>query len=266
MIILFKNVTQLFRSLILISIISLQTLSAQEIEIKSDILDETRKINIHLPENYEDSEERYMVIYMLDGGNDDLLTANSANTLHEDGVIPKVIVVGIQNIRRGYDLTAPYDKVGWGDFDTGNGDKFLAFIRDELIPEINKSYRTNEKKAFMGHSRGGAFTSYLMSQDIAIFNGYFIFSPALGMSGDILYTNLQKQFKTNLNLPKFIYLSVGKLENNRFQDSYKKIKDFFDENLPSKINFDSEETENADHMDNPKKAIPGALKLIKLLK
>ena len=56
--------------------------------LKSEILDETRKIIVHLPETYDAKHKNgYTVIYMLDAGNDDALTAETARKLNTAGII-----------------------------------------------------------------------------------------------------------------------------------------------------------------------------------
>ena len=67
--------------------------------------------------------------------------------------MPALIVVGIGNTDRTRDLTPSRAKVE--SYPTsGGGDKFLEFIQSELIPEIEKRYRTAPYRIFAGHSFG----------------------------------------------------------------------------------------------------------------
>ncbi|HWW42666.1 alpha/beta hydrolase-fold protein, partial [Pedobacter sp.] len=80
--------------------------------LESKELDETRKINIYLPEDYKETDTtKYPVIYILDGGLEE-------DFIHITGIVryntqpwvnrfPKSIVVGIENTNRRRDFTFP---------------------------------------------------------------------------------------------------------------------------------------------------------------
>ncbi|MFT7560059.1 MAG: putative alpha/beta superfamily hydrolase [Flavobacteriales bacterium] len=237
-------------------------LETEKFSLKSEILKETRNMIIHLPEGYDNTNKnRYSVIYMLDAGNDDTLTATIASQLHTAGIMPKVIVVAIKNIRRGYDFARPYDMSGRGDERRkGNGENFSEFIKRELIPAINKNFKTNDKKIFMGHSAGGAFASYLLSQSPDLFDGFLIFSPAPGDSSDRLFKDFRENINRDINLPEFIYASVGGDEATQFKRSYQRLTSSLKKHTPSKVKLKFETTDGADHMENPERSISSALK------
>lgn len=235
--------------------------------IKSKVLDEERKIIVHLPKGYDaTSIDAYSVIYMLDGGNYDMLMAKVADSLFAANKMSKVIVVGIENIRRGYDFTPPYEKYGRGDIrKNGNGDKFINFIKKELIPVVNQKFKTNNHKTLVGHSWGGAFATYLLSKSPELFDGFFIFSPTFLYRSTIeestrrLRTDLNSKFNENIKLPKFIYISLGENEQERFKNSAQYFATYLKINIHSSIEFKFEVSENADHMKNPVISIPRAL-------
>lgn len=116
-----------------------------EFFFQSNVLDHPVELFVGLPKNYSRSTCRYPVHYVLDGqilftyyyGVMDILTK---------GEIPECIVVGIQSMKRGF-----YFKPG-----DGSG-LFSEFIINELIPYIDKNYRTNTYRSILGHSTTGAF-------------------------------------------------------------------------------------------------------------
>ncbi|HSH67420.1 MAG TPA: alpha/beta hydrolase-fold protein, partial [Bacteroidia bacterium] len=72
----------------------------QELSIQSEIMKETREIVVHLPKNYDPGRaEGYPVIYMLDAGSTDKLTAEIANYYNWGYSMPELIVIGIKNVR-----------------------------------------------------------------------------------------------------------------------------------------------------------------------
>ncbi len=79
--------------------------------------------------------------------------------------ISDVIAVGIINTDRRRDLLY-----------VNGADKFLDFITTELIPEMEKDYKTKTRILY-GHSFGGAFTIYSMINKPEFFNCYIAASP-----------------------------------------------------------------------------------------
>lgn len=226
--------------------------------IHSKILNEVRDIKVYLPENYDEhSKVGYNVIYMLDAGNDDALVAHTVNKLSAKELAPSSIVVAITNIRRLYDFTPPHAQFQGK---KGNAQQFLTFIESELIEETNKRFMTNKQKIFMGHSAGGSFSTYLLSQSPGLFDGYFIFSPAIGTSNELTFSSMSLNFENTAKLPEFIYVSVGTDEENWFKDSYKSLVEYLAQEAPSKIRLKFEITENAVHMSNPEKSLENAMK------
>jgi predicted alpha/beta superfamily hydrolase len=46
----------------------------------------------------------------------------------------------------------------------GGADSFLRFIREELLPEVDRKYRTAPFRILMGHSLGGLFALHAFSR------------------------------------------------------------------------------------------------------
>ncbi|HKY44680.1 MAG TPA: alpha/beta hydrolase-fold protein [Pyrinomonadaceae bacterium] len=68
--------------------------------LRSAILNEDRRVIIHLPRNYAlNATDKYAVMYVLDGTSQDQHTADKIRVLSDAGLIPDAIVVGIPNTR-----------------------------------------------------------------------------------------------------------------------------------------------------------------------
>jgi predicted alpha/beta superfamily hydrolase len=104
-------------------------------EFKSDILNESRILNIYLPASYSsESSKKYPVVYLLDGSIDEdfihiagLVQFGSFSWIN---MIPESIVVGIANIDRKKDFTYPStNKQDNTDLPTsGKSAAFIGFI------------------------------------------------------------------------------------------------------------------------------------------
>lgn len=151
--------------------------------IESENVNENRVINIWTPPNYNTINDSFPVLYMPDGGikEDFPHIANTLEKLIEEGKIPPFILVGIENTERGRDLTgfseAEYDKQFCPI--TDGAKDFRAFIVKELIPAINKKYRTQNKKGILGESLAGLFVMETFFTTPQTFDFYIAMDPSL---------------------------------------------------------------------------------------
>ncbi len=232
--------------------------------IKSEILQETREMVVHLPENYDpDSKEGYPVLYMLDADHEgDEIAARTARDYHKAKMTPEVIVIAIHNINRGMDFLPHFISVERdGKQVFGNGGKFLSFIKNELIPFASKKFRTNGRRVFVGHSWAGQFLTYTLSQSPELFDGYFITSPSIGEYGDQTFSDLKRVFKQDLDLPAFIYVSVGGNETLELKTDYDRLTTVLKQHLPAQVKLHLEINDGATHENSGDISIPTALKL-----
>lgn len=145
---------------------------AQSFQIASAILKETRRILIVLPASYSQSspERRYPVIVVVDGEYLIAQIAAVSDELSRNGQIPESVIVGIENIggadwlasnkKRVYDLTPPGLSVSGSSLNEG-GDRFLDFIEQELLPSVDRQFRSGAPRVFVGVSSGGILATYV---------------------------------------------------------------------------------------------------------
>ena len=145
--------------------------------IKSEILNESRTILIHLPESYS-SEKSYPVVYRLDGDIELLAeTVIAANRLtYADEVAPEMIIVAIENTNRPRDMW-PTNTMYYPETYQAGARFFLEFIEKELIPYIEKKYRSTERM-LCGQSLSGVFTLYAFLTKPKLFDSYLVSSGA----------------------------------------------------------------------------------------
>lgn len=163
--------------------------------IQSAILKENRQIIIHLPDDYDTSKKMYPVFYLLDGSGSSVLEAVSAmNKLRGDKFIPEMIVVAIINNDRDRDMMPLSTKQYT--VPVAGAEQFLSFIGDELIPHIEKKYRTNQQRILCGKSLSGLFTLYALLTKPQLFENYIGRSAGwLGDMNDYFTTLTDKAFQ-----------------------------------------------------------------------
>src|SRR5688500_7435248 len=114
--------------------------STQRLTLNSAIVGQEYDLLIHLPGNYNtNTDKTYPVLYLLDAQWDFPLVTGLYGSQYYDGFIPGMIIVGITwggkdpnpGQLRFRDFTPAVSNQPPG---TGNADKFLGFIKKELIP------------------------------------------------------------------------------------------------------------------------------------
>lgn len=163
------------------------------LKIASKFVNEDRIINIWTPPNYKNSTDSFPVLYMPDGGikEDFPHIANTLDKLLSENKIPPFILVGIENTERGRDLTgfseAEYDKQFCPL--TDGAKNFRAFISKELMPKINKKYRTTKTKGIIGESLAGLFVMETFFTKPNTFDFYIAMDPSLWWNNHFLAKN-----------------------------------------------------------------------------
>ena len=126
------------------------------------------------------SGKAYPVLYVLDGWHFPLMAFLQDNSRFSERMPPVIIV----NISHGDDAT----RLRVRDFNptriegqkgSGGGAAFLAFLEGDIIPLVERTYRTiPTDRAILGHSLGGLFALYAMVQRPALFQRIVAASPA----------------------------------------------------------------------------------------
>lgn len=181
-------------------------------KIESSSLGETRSYIVHKPPQYDFSNERYAVIILLDG--DGLIHGVSAtvDSLANNGRAMPMIVVGVENTDRQRDFTPPLTGAKPDDLPAGNiggADKFLSFIADELIPQIDRTYRTRPTRILIGHSYGGLFAVYTLFNRPEVFKAYIAVSPGLWWDNQALAKQADQFVADHKQLRTAIYMTMG---------------------------------------------------------
>jgi predicted alpha/beta superfamily hydrolase len=218
--------------------------SSVGVTIDSKILKQQRQIVISLPRNYsENTEVSYPVMYLLDGGHNLAHTSGSAQFLAANDMIPNVIIVGINNMDRFYDLTPTVSKDEQNK--TGGGEKFIDFIDQELRPYINKHYRTVDYSMFTGHSLGGLLVVHALATRPELFDGYFSFSPSFWFDKEASLDLAIKALKQK-QLDKFLYVSLAN-ETGDMLSGFKRFEQALKQHQPEGFRYELEYMPNETH-------------------
>ncbi len=169
--------------------------------VSSKILNETRRINVYAPPAYSESTAtRLPVLYMPDGGikEDFLHVAGLLQVSTGNGTMRPFLLVGIENTERRRDLTGATENADDKKIAlrVGGSAAFRRFIRDELMPQIKRRYRTTEESAIVGESLAGLFVveTFLVEPDL--FDTYIAFDPSLWWNNGKLVAGAAESIRT----------------------------------------------------------------------
>lgn len=164
----------------------------EKIKLYSTFLQEEQEIWLSLPYHYQRSQAAFPVIYVFDGDGHFNTTANCVQYLANNYVyqIPQSIVVGIRS------LSTPWRGNFMPEADTSRkvnrAKLLLQFMQVELLPYIEKHYRTLPHRTLIGHSAGATFSTYAWLKAPDLFRNCLAISPSLGSRMPILLEYLRK--------------------------------------------------------------------------
>lgn len=164
-------------------------------------------IYVRLPEGYStaSAEIRYPVVYLLDGDSLFPILAAEHLFLSYDEKLPEAIVIGIAYgsfdpsiNKRDLDFMAPADGIAP---DKAGAPAFLRYLKRELIPSIERKYRTDPNRLVLfGQSRGGSFVLYSAFSDPDLFWGRIASNAAFEPDGDRYFQSAPTATRHDLGL------------------------------------------------------------------
>lgn len=252
--------------LVLSSFIISSFLNAQEknndiiigktITIKSKILNEKRNIFVYTPAGYDRTQDKYPVLYVLDGEGNFFYSAAVVNFLSRSGRMPRTIVIGIPNTERMRDFTPSIDKQT---ANSGGADNFLTFLQDELIPFIDQTYRTHSYRTLCGHSLCGMFAIYSLFTTSDLFNSYIAISPYLMYDDEYVIKRVETVLEGQSNFNKHLFITIG--NEAAYTNSLNKISTLLKEKTKG-LEWKLSKRESEDHGSVPLKSLYDGLEFI----
>lgn len=233
--------------------------------LKSDILQEVRDIEIILPRNYSPQKE-YPVLYMLDAGSLQVRCADVLEVLAACNYAPETIVVGIPNPTmeaRQRNLTPPYMNTDTDDSTSapGEGDQFISFLNDELIPFIDSQYATSGYRLLSGNSRGGLLVLYSLMRQPDLFQARFCYSTPFWRQDELILQKFNAFLQENDSLNTFLFFSAGEHETENIRQGYHRLAELLKNKTPYGMEWSNQLTPNVDHQSNSRQSVGIALGL-----
>jgi hypothetical protein len=137
---------------------------------------------VRVPDDYATSGKSYPVLYVLDGWHFPFVAFLANNNLYSERMRPVIMVnlsypAGVNPmVPRARDFTPT--KYPEREPNSGGAAAFLKFFADEVIPYIDRTYRTiPTDRGLLGHSYGGLFALYALEERPDLFQRIVAASP-----------------------------------------------------------------------------------------
>jgi predicted alpha/beta superfamily hydrolase len=244
--------------------------SAQIIEIDtvySSHVKDKFVITVRKPAGFS-ANKSYHHVYMTDGsiGIGDYVFGKNpswAATIPANCVIIAISHIGDWHEKRSRDFI-PSDSSKNSSENFGKASLFYLFMKNELIPKIEKKLTNKKDRSFIGHSFGGLFCLYTLLKPDKLFDKHFAISPSIWANYYELDKLEEKYAKASRSLNASITLYVGGLEFlNKVLYS---TRDFYNRMLKRKytgLAIDKIEIGNANHFSIRKPAVDRIFETLK---
>lgn len=241
------------------------THTVQKFTMYSIAVKDSCYISVQLPLKYNaDSARKYPVVVLTDANFYFPMLAAILHQYEKGGLLPPLILVGVgyksfetMNALRVRDYLYPKAIPSDEMKAPGGGLNYYHFITRELLPKIDSSYRTeNKKRTLLGHSFGGYFSLLALGQQLIEHHNYFdsfiSASPSLWYNNNYLFQLPQQLKKMPLNDTLNVLLSAGALETPKEWtiDPVQKMNSRLKDAKIDKLKLSSVIYTDADHMDN----------------
>jgi len=224
----------------------------------SDILKQNRKLSIFLPEGYDAPNVKFPVIYVLDADGRDQHVVPTARFLFVNNKMPKAIIVGVFNIDRNHDFLPDSSQNATSG---GGADNFVLFFKNELIPYVNKNYKTDSYNVLVGHSFGGVFAMHALLMDPDLFNAYIAIDPSFWYKNQMQVKSAQNEFLKAKNWNKTIYIT-GREGGGMKDMGITSMEKVMENSAPKDLNWKVVAYSDEDHGSVPFKSVYDGLRFI----
>ena len=216
----------------------------REIRITSRVLHEERVVNVKLPAEYYETNQRYPVLYLLDS---EMQMSDLVPVLVElsaDGVIPDVIWVGIRNTDRIRDMSpTPIERYP----SSSGAAEFLRFVTEELVPYVDRRYRTSSSRLLYGHSGAGRFTVYALLSAPVVFTAGIATSPNLAWDNEVVHDIARRLLRQQSFDDNYLYLGMGTEYPVEYVESLQRFSELLDMSAPEGLVWRHDTFEGEDH-------------------
>jgi uncharacterized protein len=235
------------------------SLPVQRFTIYSGFVKDSFDIHIALPAGYDTSVNSYPVIYYMDANlKSGKVLRSIISDMNTSGKPIKAIFVGVGHfsnyrVLRRRDYITPFikdanDSLISDEKNFGQTENYYQFLKNELIPHIEKTYHTTGHRSYIGHSLGGLFAYYCLFKKDRLFKNYVSLSPALWINYYNIFEFEKKYRRDSASLNATLYMCVGGYERlNKILTGGRKMDEFLKQNTYRQLKYTYKEYKGETH-------------------
>lgn len=169
-------------------------------KIFSTYVNDSISVKIWLPKNYSKTE-KYPTIYEFIYDHTNYIAATASNMWD----VPNLIVVFAEIEGGNEDYKSPNL--------TDKGEKYYAFVKNELINYVSKEYNTTNFRIAAGLSQGADYINYILRNDPSLFSSYLVFS----LEYPIYYTPKFSSYTAKIADSLTYFIAIANDEDERMK-------------------------------------------------
>ena len=253
----------------------------QMFELESKHVGDTFTIRVALPVSYEAGERKYPVLFCLDSDASFGLAVSTMTYINVGANfgmgknIPDMIVVGIgyehgvlpwlftrvRDFTPSEDPSFNYNNPAFQISESGKAEKFLQFLREELMPSLESMYRVDTSlNVVASHSMSALFAMYEMLQPERIFQKYILACPFIEWGGDTMFRMEAAYAESHQELAADAFFTItGHEPTPTYIESTRKFIDILKSRAYKNFNADLVFYENDNHFSVWPKAFSDGL-------
>lgn len=218
------------------------------VSIESSVLGKKATINIKLPSSYQAlKNKKYPVYYGLSTDGGFVSTAGVIDTLshNQEYPMPETILVTLST-----DTAVSIIERGV------KSEDFINFLTVDVMPYVEKHYRTQPFKILVSGKRFGQAPLYAMMHHPDLFQAYINISPWTRNASDLI-KEFEIFLKRRKELNAFLWLSSG--GESRVTPHYEQLITALEQHAPKGLDWESTKFENLNDMAQSLVSLPNAL-------
>jgi predicted alpha/beta superfamily hydrolase len=217
----------------------------QKVQVDSKVYDKSRELFISLPQDYNDSAKTYPVMYILFPRITFGRAKSAAEYLEGNNGIPGLILVGIGSEDTWNEMFPfPLDRKPTA----GGGDKFMSYIKTEVIPFVESNYRTDSLRILTGFSNSAMFANYVMIHEPDLFKSFILSSPMIGWGDDYVLKETIEFFSNIQSFDKTVYMIYGDKDYDNVTIPMPRLETFLKDKAPKDFKWKIDVLENEGHV------------------
>jgi len=232
-------------------------------DFKSIRTGDTYQLIIKRPKDF-DSTKPYHHVYFTDAAiNSGKIILDQPQDSSKNCILIGIAHRGDWETKRQRDFI-PSDAGGYSDNNFGQASKFYLFLKEELMPFINKRFPKQRSNVFVGHSFGGLLALYLSMKDNKLFDHYHAISPSVWANYYELMKIEKGYAEKNKNYNSNISVYAGSLEFlNKVLSSSREFYDKVKERKYNGLIISRTVISGVNHYGIVPKVVPGILRTLR---